>query len=171
MGAVVARFGAERVVVENDHSGGRNLPAAYRPDVICRLVEETGCGFLLDVAHARIAARHLGLDVRPYIEALPVGRIREMHITGVQFFDTAWAERLRQAGEDESVIRFCAGRWMDHLPMTEEDWDLAAWALDRIRSGAWARPWVVAFEIGGVGPFFGATTDAGALARDIPRPV
>jgi len=169
VGAVVARFGPERVVVENDHSGGRNLPVAYRPDVICRVVEETGCGFLLDVAHARVAARHLGADVRRYIEALPVRRIREMHIAGVQFFDAGWAARLRRAGDDESMIQFCAGRLMDHLPMTEEDWELAAWALGRVRSGAWACPWAVAFEYGGVGPFFGATTDASVLAEDIPR--
>ncbi len=167
--AVVARFGPERVVIENDHSGGRNLPAAYRPDVICRVVEETNCGLLLDVAHARIAAGHLNVDVRQYIEALPVQRIRELHITGVQYFGTAWVERLRQAGEDENTIRVCAGRWMDHLPMTDEDWELAAWALERVRSGAWSQPGVVAFECGGVGPFFGAMTDDAALARDIPR--
>jgi len=167
--AVVARFGPERVVIENDHCGGRNLPAAYRPDMIGRVTEETGCGFLLDVAHARIVARYLGRDARDYMEALPVERLCEMHVSGVQHFGTAWAERLRQAGENESVIRSCAGRWMDHLPMTEEDWELAAWALEQVRNGAWARPGVVAFEYGGIGPFFGATTDADALARDIPR--
>lgn len=167
--AVVARFGPQRVVIENDYGGGRNLPAAYHPDVIGRVVAETGCGFLLDVGHARIAAGDLGLDVREYFEALPVQHIREMHISGVQFFDAAWVERLRQAGDSESTIQFCAGRLMEHLPMTEEDWELAAWAFGRVRSGVWARPWVVAFEYGGVGPFFGATTDAGALARDIPR--
>lgn len=61
--AVVKRFGEERVIVENDHSyAGHNLRPAFLPEVIRQVVEETRCGFLLDIAHARLAATYLGRE-------------------------------------------------------------------------------------------------------------
>jgi uncharacterized protein (UPF0276 family) len=168
--AVVERFGPERVVIENDFdNGGLHLLPTYLPQTLCRVVEETGCGLLLDVAHARIAARYLGLDVREYIAALPVARVREIHVTGVQRFGERWVSRLRRAGLNPGTIECFAGRPLDHLPMTGDDWELFAWAMERAHDGTWGRPWVVTFEYGGVGPLFEAVTLADALAEQIPR--
>jgi len=168
--AVVARFGAERVVVENLHGGrGTHLRPAILPQTIRRVVEETGCGLLLDVSHARLAARLLKMDARQYIAALPTGRIREVHLTGLQRFEGHWVERLRRAGVDAETIAHWAGHLTDHVPLTGADWDFTAWVMEQIHSGAWGRPQIVAFEYGGVGPLWSAITDRDALAAQVPR--
>jgi uncharacterized protein (UPF0276 family) len=168
--AVVKRFGAGRVIVENDFDGGgEHLPPAHLPECICRVVQETGCGLLLDVAHARIAAHDLRMDARQYISALPLHRLREIHITGVQRLEGCWLDALRQARGSAALIQRFAGRLQDHLPMTDEDWELSAWVMSQIHSGAWGQPWIVTFEYGGVGPLFEAVTRPSALAEQIPR--
>lgn len=168
--AVVRRFGAERVIAENNPPNAEEcLRPAYLPEVISRVVRETGCGLLLDLAHVRLAARILGMEERPYAEALPVERIREIHVTGVQRVEGHWLERLQQQGVASAERQRLAGRLIDHLPMTDEDWSLLEWALGQIRSGAWRRPWIVTFEYGGVGPLWEALTDADALRTQVPR--
>ncbi len=168
--AVVQRFGPERVIVENDHdNGGQHLRPAFLPEVIRHMVEETGCDLLLDVSHARLAAHALGMDARAYLHALPLGRVREIHLTGIQPFGDRWIDALRRANIDEDVIRRFAGRLMDHLPLTETDWEFTAWALEQIRRGVWGQPWIVALEYGGVGPLWEAVTDAEVLVDQVPR--
>jgi uncharacterized protein (UPF0276 family) len=168
--AVVERFGPEQTVVENDHhSRGRNLRPAFLPEVIDRVVAETGCGLLLDVAHARLAAHHLGMDARQYLSALPTERTCEIHITGVQPFEGRWVEAARRAEVDPDLIQRFAGYLVDHLPMTEEDWGFFTWALGQVRSGAWGRPWVTTFEYGGVSSVYEAVTDADVLREQVPR--
>jgi uncharacterized protein len=166
---VVARFGPERVIVENSMGGwGEAHPIALRPDVITRVLEETGCGLLLDVSHARLAVPLLGMDAEAYIAALPVSRTREIHITGIKPLQGRWLERMRENGVDADFMSHWGGQPIDHLPMTDEDWAFAAWAAGQVRSGAWGQPWVVANEYGGVGPVFAAFTDATALAEQTP---
>lgn len=147
----VARFGAERVIVENliyRPPNGRILRPAVEPDVINRVIAETGCGFLLDISHARISARSLGMDEQTYITLLPVDRLRELHVTGMSHIN---------------------GEIHDHLPMTNADWPMLDWALARIASGEWAEPWVVSFEYGGIGPQFAWRSDASVIADQVPR--
>ena len=85
--ALVDRFGPRRVTLENADDGkGLILHAALQPDFIRRVVEETGCCFLLDIAHARLAAHTLGLDARAYLAHLPLERISEIHLAGIQPF-------------------------------------------------------------------------------------
>lgn len=166
---VVARYGAERVIAENVPNGHETPQIAFTPAVIRRVVEETGCGFLFDLSHARRAARALGMDVEAYIALLPITRTREIHITGIQMFDAHWARLLEDAGIDASVIAHFAGRWQDHLPFTEADWTFAAWAMDQVHRGAWGDPWVVALEYGGVGRLWETMTDAEILRTQVPR--
>jgi len=168
--AVVKRFGAEHVMVENDFdSGGEHLPPAYLPECIGRVVKETGCGLLFDVSHARIAAHDLGMDAREYIGGLPVQHTCEIHVTGIQRFEGPWIEALHQAGIDAATIQRFARRLLDHLPMTGEDWEFFAWAMERVHNWAWGQPWIVTFEYGGVGSLFQAVTRADVLAEQIPR--
>jgi len=166
---VVARYGAEQVIAENVPNGQDTPQIAFTPAVIRRVVEETGCGFLFDVSHARRAARALGMDVETYIAHLPVTRTREIHITGIQMFDAHWARLLADAGLDASVIAHFAGRWQDHLPFTEADWAFAAWAMDQVHRNAWGEPWVVALEYGGVGRLWETITDEEVLRAQVPR--
>jgi uncharacterized protein len=168
--SLVARYGTDRVVGENiTEFFGMHLRAAMLPEVIGRVIETVGCGFLLDVSHARLAARALDLDPRAYIEALPLQHIREVHITGIQRFDAFWAGRLASAGVEARVIEQLADQEIDHLPMTGEDWAFTEWALGQIRVGAWREPEIVAFEVGGIGPMFEAMTIPEALGAQVPR--
>jgi uncharacterized protein (UPF0276 family) len=167
---LVARFGPERVVAENVFTYyGQHLRPALLPEVIHAVVEATGCGLLLDLSHARLAARDLGLDARAYIEALPVDRIREIHVTGIQVFDEAWVAKVKAAGLGHDAYAIFEHKAIDHLPMTGESWELFAWAIDRIQTGAWATPGLIAFEYGGVGAFFEAVLEREVLLAQVPR--
>lgn len=168
--AVVARFGPDRVIVENNHgNNAKALAAGILPGVISAVVERSGCAFLFDLSHARLAARRLGMAEQDYIAQLPVARTRELHITGLQPFGPPWDERMRANGVDEERIARYQGRWLDHLPLSADDWEVMAWAAAEIRRGSWGRPQIIAVECGGAGPLWQALTDASALAVQIPR--
>lgn len=146
------RFGERAIILENANwDPSYDIPqAVLLPELICRVVNETGCGLLLDLAHARMAAAWLGMDDREYIERLPVRYLRELHVTGTQY-DPVQA------------------RLVDHFPMTAADWTLTEWALGEISADEWARPQIVALEYGGVGPGFGWRSQSGVLALEVPR--
>ncbi len=149
---MVARYGRERVILENANWDPNYdlLALLILPDVITEVVESTGCGFLLDLAHARMAATYFGMDVYEYIEQLPTQALRELHIAGTLY--------------DEGQARL-----VDHHPMTEADWELTEWALGQIHRGAWPEPALVALEYGGMGPAFANRSDPAVLASDVPR--
>ena len=150
------RFGAERVIAENVIYRGFGLDVlrpVVVPGVIRTVVEVTGCGLLLDLSHARIAAHYLsvdepGVELWDYLETLPLARLKELHVTGVHFH----SERLR-----------------DHLGFSRWDWQVIEKAFEAISEGHWATPQVVAFEYGGIGPGFAWRSEQAVLARDVPR--
>jgi uncharacterized protein (UPF0276 family) len=149
---LVARFGPERVILENamwDPDWEIPRPA-IEPAMIARIITATGCGLLLDLAHARACAVHLGMDARDYITRLPLDCLRELHVTGVAY----------EADK---------GRLVDHHPMSNNDWALVEWAGDHIRRGRWREPDVVTLEYGGVDPLFAARSRAEVIARELPR--
>lgn len=151
LGAMVRRFGASMVIAENSpyHAGkGHVIRTAVEPGVITKLVEEAGCGLLLDLSHARISAHYLGMDEWEYLERLPLRRLREMHFTGIHRMD---------------------GRLVDHLPALPEDWLALEKALEKIRDGVWAQPWMLAFEYGGVGGPFAWRSESGPIAEQMPK--
>ncbi len=167
---VVARFGAENVVVENVFSyGGHHLTAGFLPETVTRVVEETGCGLILDIAHALIASEELQIETHAYLEALPTHRLKELHVSGVRRFEGPVLERAREIAEATTEVERLAGKRMDHLPMTGEDWALTAWVLERVRAGAWANPGLVTLEMGGIGPFFSILDTKASLAEEITR--
>jgi uncharacterized protein len=148
--AVVARFGPERVIAENVAYWGPNgnvLRPAADPGLIRTVLEETGCGLLLDISHARIAARYLGVDENTYLASLPVERVRELHFTG---------------------LHTVPGGWRDHLPMLPEDWPWLDRAIENVNKGVWGPAWLLAFEYGGEGGWFADHSDAGVIAEQVP---
>ena len=148
----VARFGAERVIVENIPYYGPGhwvRRPTVEPEAIRAIVEETGVGFLLDISHARLSARHMGLDEHAYLAQMPGQALRELHVTGI--------------GHDPT------GRVRDHLQLTEADWPFVEWVLARVHSGEWASPWMMAFEYGGLGPLFEWRSEAAVIAAQVPR--
>ena len=168
--AMVKHFGAERIIVENGYNLDRQpLRPAYFAEVITRIVEATGCGFLFDLSHARMAAQILGVSPETYVAKLPLHATRELHITGIQFIGDGWLERMQQEGVDPAMIENISGRLMDHLPLIGEDWAAMRWAAYSIRQGIWNTPDIVALECGGYGPFWQATMDEKALAEQVPR--
>jgi uncharacterized protein (UPF0276 family) len=151
VGAIANRFGGGRVICENVPFGAVEegfALACVRPKAIRRVIESWDCGLLLDLSHARLTARHLGQDERTYVSSLPVERLRELHLTGIQMVE---------------------GRARDHMGLTEQDWAQTRWAFDRIRRGDWARPDIVAFEYGGVGEKFEWRSDPAVIAEQVPR--
>lgn len=130
---LLEHFAPERIILENvpyQRMQDKVMRPAVEPAVLSSLLEQTGCGLLLDVSHAQISAHFLDIDARDYMDALPINRLREMHFTGVHNLN---------------------GVLQDHLLPQEEDWRVLEWALERIRSRAWANPWMLSFEYGGVG--------------------
>lgn len=148
---LVKRYGKDKIILENaiwDEKLAIARPL-LEPELIRTVVEETGCGFLMDTAHAISSARYFGVDEREYISLLPVRQLRELHITGLK--------------QDDS------GVWIDHFAMTETDWALNEWVIDQIRAGKWAKPWVLAFEYGGIGPLFDYRSESSVIAEQVPR--
>jgi uncharacterized protein (UPF0276 family) len=81
------------------------------PDFIRDVLDETGCDFLLDTAHAVVSAHAFGIDPRAYIAALPLERLVEVHVSGPRMRD---------------------GRMVDsHEPLDDDDLDLLSWLLAR----------------------------------------
>ena len=152
VGFMVERFGAERVIAENviyRGEEGKFLRASVEPEMIRDIVHETGCGLLLDTAHATMTCKHLQTSVEDYLNALPVWALREWHVTGIQADNT---ERLR-----------------DSMPMTPDDWRTTEYVLGQIAQGAWPHPWAIAWEYGGVGSGYEWRSDAVVIAEQFPR--
>lgn len=117
-------------------------------EVFTKVINDTGCMLLLDLAHARITADTFGIDVKDYIRALPLDRLVEMHVTG---------------------IKSHSGVLTDHFGLNSGDWGLLEWALHEIKTGHWREPKVVAFEYGGVGNTFVWRTDDEVLKTQVPK--
>ena len=169
--AVIERVGSGKVIAENIYSAwGVHPISAVIPEVVRDVIEETGCGLLLDISHARQAARELQMDPQQYIKKLPLHRLREVHITGIQIFNDFWIDKLHNAGISYIDYERYANQPIDHLPMQWQDWEFFQWALDNISQGHWNKPDIIAFEYSGIGKgFFKATTDTQVLAKQIPR--
>jgi uncharacterized protein len=145
-------FGAENVIIENIPfpESTRDKPIlAIDPRVMRAVVEDLNIGFLLDIGHARRTAEHLATDPRGYISQLPVERLKEVHITGLGYYND--------------------GHRTDHMPMREDDWELFQWVLDQIACGAFGKPDIIACEYGGIGEHFAWRTDRDVIKREAPR--
>ena len=116
------------------------------PDFIRELLQLTGTGLLLDTSHLRCAAFNLGMDEREYALALPLERVREIHVSG---------SRIDERGELRDR----------HMSLQDADYAFLEWVLER------SKPAMVTLEYGGTGPIFErpGMTDAGALVLQLGR--
>ncbi|MDH5162605.1 DUF692 family multinuclear iron-containing protein [Heyndrickxia oleronia] len=149
---VADKIGIENVIMENVICRGKGdnmMKSVIDPFVLSEIVNRTGCGFLLDTAHAQMTSICLGLNVKEYISQLPVSSLKELHITGIQ--------------------KDANGRLRDSMPMTKDDWELASWVLRKIENAEFSKPWVVAMEYGGVGPAFEWRSEENVLAEQVPE--
>lgn len=146
------RFGAARVVAENVVYRGDAGPFArccVEPGFVTRLLEDAGVGLLLDTAHASLTCQETGETVGDYIRALPLGRLREWHVTGT--------------GRDGE------GKLRDSMPMTAADWAVASEVVALVREGRASRPVAVALEYGGTGELFAWRSDPGVIEDEVGR--
>jgi uncharacterized protein (UPF0276 family) len=153
---VVERYGKEQVMVENLFDDRLTyLRPTYLPEFIRMVIEEAGCGMLLDVSHARLAAERLNMDYAEYFAGLPTYAVRELHLTGIQTITMSTILALHNSDLDNDTIAQFEEKYLhqrlDHLPMTPDDWKFWEWAMGEVRRGVWGTPWCVGYEVGGVG--------------------
>lgn len=83
------------------------------PDTFSTLIEEIGCGVLLDLAHAQISAHNMGWPTpQAYLERLPLHKVREIHVNHPGL-DDAGSQMLDR-----------------HYPFIAEEVDLLKWVID-----------------------------------------
>ena len=80
-----------------------------RPDFICQVFAQTGCGLLLDTGHARISAEYLGMTACDYLQLLPLERLVQVHASGPRRVDGSLVDA--------------------HQPLQNEDYDLLEYIL------------------------------------------
>lgn len=146
---MINHLGADAIALEhhpctvnNDH-----IRPAADPVIFSQVIQDTGCRLLLDLAHARISADTFKIDVREYIQSLPLNRLVELHITGIKTHN---------------------GVLTDHFELGDEDWTTFRWALDEIKAAHWRKPEIVAFEYGGIGQTFVWRTEEEVLKKQVP---
>lgn len=150
---VVKRYGQDVVILENLpilSEGTEFLYHVAQPGIIKQVIQEGGCNLLLDIAHVRLTAINLGLDLYAYLDQLPLDRLREFHITGI--------------GPQPSD-----GILVDHLELSPEDWHVTEWCFQRIDAGDWQKPELVSFEYGGIGEIFHWRTESRVMLEQVPR--
>jgi uncharacterized protein (UPF0276 family) len=111
------------------------------PDFVSEAIARSDCDLVLDLAHARVSASMLGLDVHAYLEALPLQRTVEIHLSGPRRLDEVDARRQRLVRENAHsvahLVKFGEESLMDaHEALREEDYALLAWALARTQPRA-----------------------------------
>lgn len=86
MVATVRTLAAELEVpllLENlDHQATGAYDHVCEPAFVRDLLEATDALLLLDLAHAQVSASRLGVAVDAYLAELPLGRVRQLHVSG-----------------------------------------------------------------------------------------
>jgi uncharacterized protein len=103
------------------------------PEFITAALDYSGAGFLLDIAHARVAAHHRNEDISAYLNSLPLERVLEIHVSG---------PRLEAGGLRDR-----------HLPMSTTDYAFLEHVLERAKHVQ-----TITLEYGGI-PDAGKTSD------------
>lgn len=171
---VIERYGKERVMVENLFDDRVSyLRPTYLPDFIRTVIEEAGCGMLLDVSHARLAAERLQMEYADYFAGLPTHAIRELHLTGIQTITMSTILAMHNSDLDHETIGQFEEKYfnqrLDHLPMTTDDWTFWEWVLEQVSGGTWGKPWCVGYEVGGVGALWEYVASIAHFEAQIPR--
>lgn len=82
------------------------------PEFICKAIKKSNTFFLLDIAHARVAADVLGIPYSDYINRLPLEEVKEIHLSGCV-----------QNSEGKLIA--------NHSEMNEEDYDILDELLEK----------------------------------------
>jgi uncharacterized protein len=100
------------LILENlDYCPGGAYEHICAPDFIAAVLNETGAGLLLDLAHAQVSSSRLGLPIEDYLGQLPLDRVRQLHISGPRWRDGVLYDA--------------------HQPLLDADYALLEWVLRR----------------------------------------
>lgn len=84
---------------------------AADPALISEIVRSSGCGFLLDIAHARVASSYLGMKVHDYLECFPLDLVRQIHVSGAREINgTLKDAHEAMQGEDYAILKWLLQR-------------------------------------------------------------
>jgi uncharacterized protein (UPF0276 family) len=111
------------------------------PDFVAKVIEETDCGLLLDLAHAQVSANVLGYEVHDYLLRLPLHRTVEIHLSGPRRLRELEERRYKlvsgNAASIAHLLAFDEENLVDaHAPLLERDYALLEWALARTQPQA-----------------------------------
>jgi len=124
----------------------KNKPGIIRHSVDSKLFnelcDENDIGLLLDVAHAKVAAHGLNMDLKLYLSQLPLNLVEEFHVVGTRSCD-------------DGTLRD------NHLEMDDFDYKIVEWLLER------TSPKIVTLEYGGFGEHYSWRSDINAIQRQI----
>jgi uncharacterized protein (UPF0276 family) len=90
------------VLVENlDYNPGGAYEHICEPGFITAVVERTGAGLLLDLAHARVSAARMRMPIERYLAALPLDQVVQLHISSPRWRDGRLADAHEHLLEDD----------------------------------------------------------------------
>jgi len=84
------------------------LPQLGEVEFVHRFYAESGCGMLLDVAHAWLSAHYAGVAPREFLAALPLERVVELHVAGVERDDDLEGPWIAPAEPSNEMLDFMA---------------------------------------------------------------
>ncbi|QXJ22199.1 DUF692 domain-containing protein [Actinomadura graeca] len=80
---VVQEFLGRRLVLENPSTYvGFSASTMPEQEFMARLVQDSGCGLLLDVNNVHVSAVNHNFDPVDYLDALPLDRVEQIHLAG-----------------------------------------------------------------------------------------
>jgi uncharacterized protein (UPF0276 family) len=116
------------LILENPSSYVRFAQSTMdEPAFLRALVDQTGCGLLLDVNNVYVSCFNAGTDPVAYLEAFPCDRVMQMHLAGHQDFGTHLIDTHDRPVRAEvwELFRIAWARtggaptlleWDDHIP-------------------------------------------------------
>ena len=61
-------------------------------DFIKKVLEQAGCGLLLDLNNVWVNHENFGLDCRGFLDQVPWKKVKEIHLAGPEKFDDLWVD-------------------------------------------------------------------------------
>lgn len=109
--AIAARLPVPVLLENLDYCAGGAYEHICQPKFIADVIAETGAALLLDIAHAQVSAHRLGWTIDDYLAALPLERVRQVHVSGPRERDGQLADAHDTLTErDERVLSIVLGR-------------------------------------------------------------
>lgn len=85
------------------------------PGFIAEVIETTGAGLVVDLAHSAITAYNMGQKPGEYLSTLPLGRVTEAHLSHPLCIAGTWEDAHEPPGPDEIAM---LGLILDSRPQT-----------------------------------------------------